>query len=151
MNTALLFDIDKTLTPPRLPINKRMVKIIERLTIPFHVAAGSHFDLLNLQFFKPMHEYGFRGQFDAFISNGAIHYHCDYSTIRGNSEFDIQDHIKLVSEFNILEHLGEEDYKTLIDTLSETLEFPQFQLPEPITVMGETIVDRVSMLNFSFI
>ncbi|MDQ1525332.1 MAG: hypothetical protein QOE47_3256, partial [Pyrinomonadaceae bacterium] len=79
MKTVLLLDIDNTLTPPRRPLNKEMADIVNRLNVPFHVAAGSHMKILQEQFFSPLYLFGFRQQFDAFLSNGAIHYHCDYS------------------------------------------------------------------------
>jgi HAD superfamily hydrolase (TIGR01484 family) len=140
MTTALLFDIDKTLTPPRLPITESMVKVLENLHKPFHVAAGSHLELLQKQFFEPLFEFGYRKQFDAFVSNGAIHYHCDYS-----NEMSIE----LVSKFDIREHLGEEDYSFLIDTLKHTLGDENFQLRAPVENLGETIAYRVSMVNYT--
>ena len=140
MTTALLFDIDKTLTPPRLPITESMVDVLKNLKIPFHVAAGSHLELLRKQFFEPLFGYGFRKQFDAFVSNGAIHYHCDYS-----KEMSIE----MVSKFDIREYLGKKDYSFLIETLKRTLEHEDFQLRPPVKNMGETIAYRVSMVNFT--
>jgi len=139
MNEALLFDIDKTLTPPRLPITEAMVHVLNTIKIPFHVAAGSHLDLLKRQFFDPLYEYGFRKGFDAFISNGAIHYRCDYS--EGQS-------IKEVSKFDIKEHLGQEAYHFLIETLERVLKIDRFKLPNQLKTLGETISYRVSMVNF---
>ena len=138
--TALLFDIDKTLTPPRLPITASMVKVLEDLDTPFHVAAGSHLELLQKQFFEPLFELGYRKQFDAFVSNGAIHYRCDYS-----NEMSIE----LVSKFDIREYLGEKDFSFLIDTLRHTLRDENFQLRPPVNNLGETIAYRVSMVNFT--
>jgi len=51
METVALFDIDNTITPPRQPITKQMVDILDRLSVPFSVAAGSHLSLLEKQFF----------------------------------------------------------------------------------------------------
>lgn len=138
MKTALALDIDSTLTPPRQPITGDMVEVLGRLNVPFYVAAGSHFSLLEGQFFKPMYEHGFRGKFDAFVSNGAVHYHCDYS-----KEMSIE----LVSEFNIRKYLGEGDYNHLMDLLSETLKMEEYRLPEDLTIVDNRIVDRVSMIN----
>lgn len=139
VKTALAFDIDNTLTPPRQPINKTMTDILKRLCVPFFVAAGSHLSLLQDQFFKPLYDFGFREQqFDAFLSNGAIRYHCDYS--KGMS-------IKLVSEFNIRDYLGETNYNLLLRKLSETLGMKEFQLPSSLKVLDGRIVDRVSMIN----
>ncbi|MBI4650793.1 hypothetical protein HY745_05805 [Candidatus Desantisbacteria bacterium] len=139
IQTAIMFDVDSTLTPPRQPITKSMVEILKKLKVPFHVVAGSHISLLNEQFFKPLYEFGFRGQFSAFISNGAIHYKCDYSNSMS---------ITLVSEFNIKKHLGDADYDFLSKVLKKTLELKKFQLPPSIKVIGERIADRISMVNF---
>jgi phosphomannomutase len=139
VKTALLFDIDNTLTPPRQPLQRSMVEILKRLVVPFHVAAGSHIQLLREQFFEPLHAFGFRGQFDAFISNGGIHYRCDYS--KGMS-------LEMVSAFDIRDHLGEANYDFLIKVLKKAQEMPEFQLPASFEVMGETTTYRGSMINF---
>lgn len=139
MNTALLLDIDNTLTPPRQPLLKEMGDVLRRLTVPFHVAAGSHLKILQEQFFQPLYEYGFRGQFEAFISLGGVHYHCDYS--RGPN-------IEVVSAFDIRAHLGEEDYDFLVKTLESTLGRDEFLLAPPLKVLGERITYRGSMVNF---
>lgn len=138
MKTALALDIDSTLTPPRQPITAQMSDILGRLNVPFYVAAGSHFSLLQGQFFKPLFDHGFRGRFDAFVSNGAVHYHCDYS--KGMS-------IDLISEFNIRKYLGENDYSHLMDVLSETLMMEEFRLPADLKIVDNRIVDRISMIN----
>lgn len=140
MTVALLFDIDSTLTPPRQPITKTMIEVLKLLTVPFHVAAGSHMALLEKQFFQPLYEFGFRGEFDAFISNGAIHYHADYS--QGRS-------LELISQFEIHKHLGEQDYQFLADMLVRTLDSPEFQIPPSLIVYGERIINRGSMINCS--
>ena len=136
--TALILDIDNTLTPPRRPLTEAMVHILDRLLVPFHVAAGSHLELLRGQFFEPLYRYGFRKQFEAFISLGGVHYRCDYSRGMG---------MEVVSTFDIREHLGEEDYGRLIRALEETLAHPQFRLPAPVRVVGETITCRGPMVN----
>ena len=137
--TALVLDIDNTLTPPRLPLTEPMAHILNQLLVPFHVAAGSHLELLRPQFFEPLYRYGFRKQFDAFISLGGLHYRCDYSEGMG---------MEVVSAFDIREHLGEEDYGRLVRVLEETLARPEFQLPAPVRVIGETITCRGPMVNF---
>lgn len=139
MKTVLLFDIDKTLTPPRLPITKDMVNILCNLLVPFHVVAGSHLNLLREQFFIPLFRYGFRKKFDASVSNGAISYLCDYSEEMS---------IKEVSRFDIHSHLGEPDYSFLIETLEKALESQKFKLPQSLKVVGETVTYRISMVNF---
>jgi hypothetical protein len=137
--TALILDVDNTITPPRRPLTEPMAHILDQLLVPFHVAAGSHLELLRGQFFEPLYAYGFRKQFDAFISLGGVHYRCDYSQGMG---------MEIVSSFDIREHLGEEDYGRLIRVLEETLGLPQFGLPASLRVIGETITCRGSMVNF---
>lgn len=139
MKKAVLLDIDNTLTLPRQQLNQQMAEILKHLSIPFHVAAGSDLPLLQDQFFEPLFRFGFRKRFDAFVSNGAIHYRCDYS--KGMS-------LELISEFNIRDHLGNEDYGFLIDVLTETLALQDFQILPPLKVIGERITYRGSMINF---
>lgn len=114
--------------------------MLRQLCAPFHVAAGSHLPLLQQQFFQPLYGYGFRGRFDAFVSNGAVHYRADYR--EGPA-------LQLISEFDIREYLGEPDYAFLIQVLSETLDLPEFQTHLPLQVAGERIVYRGSMVNAS--
>jgi phosphomannomutase len=139
MKTALLFDIDNTLTPPRQQLTPQMAEVIKRLRVPFHVAAGSHLEMLLGQFFEPLYGFGFRRAFDAFLSNGAIHYHCDFA-----GEMSIA----VVSEFNIREHLGEADYRSVVEALEATLARPEFVLPPRIKIIGDRVVFRNSMINF---
>ncbi len=138
MDPILVFDIDGTLTTPRQPINYEMTQVLNNLKVPFYVAAGSHFSLLENQFFNPLYHFGFRKKFDAFVSNGAIHYSCDYS---------FEKSIKLISEFNIRAHLGETDYSFLIGTLEKTLKMDKYLLPPDLNVIDNRIVDRSSMIN----
>ena len=140
MQTALLFDIDNTLTPPREPLLPEMAEVLNHLSAPFHVAAGSDLPLVKDQFLEPLFKFGFRGRFDAFLSNGAIHYRCDYTETMS---------VKVVSEFNIRRYLGEDDYAFLIAVLKQTLEDLEFQLPPNLKVLGERIIDRGSMINFA--
>lgn len=137
--TGLILDIDNTLTPPRQPLTQEMVQILSRLVLPFHVAAGSHIEILREQFFDPLYAYGFRGRFDAFLSLGGVHYRCDYSR-----EMDIA----VVSHFDLRESLGEDEYELLNRVLSETLDSPEYGLSHPLAVIGETITYRGSMVNF---
>ena len=140
MNTAVLLDIDGTITPPRQPIQEEMARLLCRLSVPFHVAAGSHLPLLQQQFFHPLFDFGFRGAFDAFVSNGAVHYRADYRE---------GPNLQLISEFDLRGYLGETDYAFLIQVLSETLDLPEFQTHLPLKVAGERIVYRGSMVNCS--
>lgn len=139
MKAAVMMDIDNTLTPPRQPLNETMAGVLKRLSVPFYVVAGSHFSLLQKQFFEPLYKFGFRKQFEAFVSNGAIHYRCDYSKKMS---------IELVSEFSIRDYLGNDDYNFLMDVLTKTMELQEFKILPPLKVLGETIVDRISMINF---
>lgn len=140
MKTALLLDIDNTITPPRQPLTEPMAKILENLNITFHLVAGTHLELLRDQFFEPLYTYGFRKQFDAFLSNGAVHYRCDYS-----KEMSIQ----VISTFNMRKYLGNIDYNFLIEILKKSLELDKFKLPSNLKVVGGTIIYRESMINFS--
>jgi len=133
-------DIDSTITPPRQPIQEEMVRFLCGLAVPFHVAAGSHLPLLQGQFFHPLYDFGFRGTFDAFVSNGAVHYRADYRE---------GPNLQLISAFDIRAHLGEANYAFLIQVLSETLDLPEFQTQLPLKIAGERIVYRGSMVNCS--
>jgi len=139
VKTILLFDIDATLTPPRQPINREMVDVLKKLNVPFAVAAGSHMELLQDQFFKPLFDLGFRGVFDAYVSNGPMQYHCDYTK---------EPSTELVYAFNIREHLGEEYYQDMISAFDEILKKEEFALPPEINILPEKITDRGSMINF---
>jgi len=116
------------------------VVLLRRLSVPFHVAAGSHLPLLRQQFFHPLYDFGFRGRFDAFVSNGAVHYRADYR--EGPA-------LQLISEFNLQNYLGETDYAFLIQVVAETLDLPEFQTDLPLEIAGERIVNRGSMVNAS--
>lgn len=137
MKQALLFDIDGTLTPPRMPLEPEMAHALGGLRVPFHVAAGSHLELVRGQFFEPLWRFGFRGELDAFLSNGATRYRCS-----------LADHcaIELADEFSFRGHLGEPGYARLLAALRDALE--RFPLPRDVTPLGNRVVDRVSMINF---
>ncbi len=139
MDLVLLLDIDGTLTPPRKPLRKEMAEALKRLVVPFHLAAGSDLPLVSGQFLEPLHKFGFEGEFDAFLSNGAARYRCTYS-----SELVLEK----LSEFNFRRHLGEDGYRFLVESLKATLERKEFQLPNSIQVIGSQIVDRGPMINF---
>ena len=138
MNTALLFDIDNTLTPPRQPLNEEMTEVLKRLSVPFHIVAGSHLKILLGQFFEPLYQYGFRKQFDAFINLGGVHYRCDYS--QGMS-------LEVISAFDMRGHLGDADFNFLMGVLQDTLALAEFALPPPLKILGETITYRGAMIN----
>jgi hydroxymethylpyrimidine pyrophosphatase-like HAD family hydrolase len=141
VKTAVLLDVDNTITPPRQPLNQQMAIVLECLNVPFYIVAGSHIGLLREQFFDPLYKFGFRKRFDAFISNGAMLYRCDYSKKQS---------IRLVSKFSLRKHLGKKSYDFLTRVLRTTMELAQFKLPDSVAVDRETIiVDRESMVNLS--
>jgi hydroxymethylpyrimidine pyrophosphatase-like HAD family hydrolase len=135
---ALLLDIDGTLTPPRQRLLPAMAAALRGLRVPFHVAAGSDLPLVGPQFLEPLWEAGFRGGFEAFVSNGAAHYRCDYAhelMITKQSEFDLR------------RHFGDEDFGRLLAAVEEVLDSPGFALTPPLAVIGERLVNRGGMLN----
>jgi phosphomannomutase len=138
MSLALLLDIDGTLTPPRQGLRREMAAALGRLSVPFHVAAGSDLPLVEPQFLAPLWDFGFRGGFEAFVSNGAAHYRCDYG-----------ERLAIVkrSEFDLRRHLGDSDFARLFATLESILGREEFQLPAPLAVIGQRIVDRHGMVN----
>lgn len=138
MKPTLLFDIDGTLTAPRIPLNAEMAGALKRLNVPWHVAAGSNLDLVTPQFLKPLWDFGCRRDFDAFVSNGSAHYRCPFST-----HFAIDE----VSVFDFEKHLGNEGFKRVIRELETILDSEHFRLPSSVAVLGEQIGNRGSMVN----
>jgi hydroxymethylpyrimidine pyrophosphatase-like HAD family hydrolase len=140
MNRAVVFDVDNTLTKAREALDQAMARRLSALGRPFALAAGSDRDLLMSQFFQPLHAHGFRGQFDAFLCNGALRYHC-----RCEEELEVS----LVGEFSLRNHLGEWPFGVLLQVLAELLEEPRFALPKDVSVVGERIIDRRGMINLA--
>lgn len=136
----LLMDIDGTLTPPRCTLNEEMAKAIISLNTPFSLAAGSDLPLVQSQLLEPLYNFGFRGKFDAFLCNGAMHYRCDYSKRLS---------VELIKDFDIRQHLGEEDHSRLIGTFAKMNMMPGFALPAPLRVIGDQITFRGSTINFA--
>jgi phosphomannomutase len=137
---AFVFDIDNTLTPPRRPLEKEMADTLRSMQLPFVLAAGSDLPLLEDQFFRPLHRFGYRGTFDAFVCNGATRYRCVY----GDGGFELE----LTDDFSLPEFLGA-DYARLVQILRRFLESAEFKLPTSLQVLGEQIVERGSMVNFA--
>lgn len=131
-------DIDGTLTPPREPLLKEMAVALGQLKVPFHVAAGSDLTLVESQFLRPLYEFGFRKDFEAFLTNGATHYHCPFA-----SRYVIE----VVDAFDFRRHLGDADFDLLVETLKGILAAPEFQLPPPLRVIGDQIIPRGAALN----
>jgi phosphomannomutase len=136
---VLLFDIDNTLTPPRRPLNAEMAEVLKQLKYQFHVAAGSHYGILESQFFRPLADFGFKRKFHAFINNGARH--CEFDYADGLS-------MKIISDFDFKSHLGEANYDFLIDVLKRAEQSPEFRIEPPLRIVGDTIGLRGSMINF---
>jgi phosphomannomutase len=138
--TALVFDVDNTLTPPRRPLLEDMASALTRLTVPFALAAGSDLNIVQDQFFTPLFGFGYRGSFDAYLCNGATRYHCDCTSVLK---------VELVEDFNIGDYLGPEARQRLYEVLETSLARPEFQLPPHLSVIGDRIVDRQSMVNLA--
>lgn len=137
--TALVFDVDNTLTPPRQPLAPAMADALQRLRLPFHLAAGSDLELVVQQVVQPLHERGFRGAFDAFVCNGSDRYRCCLGP-----DLDIQPRFR----FRLRSHLGDEVFHQLVRRVEEILREPEFDLEASgVQVVGERIIDRQSMIN----
>jgi hydroxymethylpyrimidine pyrophosphatase-like HAD family hydrolase len=137
---ALVLDVDNTLTPPRRPLEREMADVLGALTVPFCLDAGSDLPLVERQFLRPLHEFGFRGEIDAFLCNGARRYRCT---------FDGRLSVRLLRDFDLREHLGAAGFAELLAVLQRLLDDPEFRLPEPLTIIGERIVERGAMINFA--
>jgi hypothetical protein len=140
MTLAIVFDIDNTLTPPREALDRDMAQRLAALGPPFALAAGSDLGLLMSQFFEPLHAYGYRGEFDAFICNGASRYRC-----RSADRLSVTP----VDEFSLVDHLGAARFSVLLALLGELLESPAFALGAGMTVVGPRITDRQAMINIA--
>lgn len=138
MNTALLFDIDGTLTVPRLPLGREMADALNAVNIPWHVAAGSNLDLVIPQFLQPLWDFGCRRDFEAFVSNGSAHYSCPFS-----ERFSIDE----VLLFDFEKHVGTENFSRLLSELESVLNDSNYALPDTVSVIGEQIKNRGSMIN----
>jgi hydroxymethylpyrimidine pyrophosphatase-like HAD family hydrolase len=140
MSTALVFDIDNTLTPPRQTLEREMAEALVNLSVPFALAAGSDLGIVQGQFFDPLARFGYRGGFDAFLCNGATLYRCECD---GGAKVD------LVREFRFRDHLGAAAFPRLLGILESILEDSQYRLPDHVPVVGDRIIDRGSMVNFA--
>jgi hydroxymethylpyrimidine pyrophosphatase-like HAD family hydrolase len=140
MTTALVFDIDNTLTPPREALDREMAARLGALEPPFALAAGSDLELLMSQFFEPLHAYGYRGEFDAFICNGASRYRC-----RSGEQLRVEP----VDEFSLHAHLGTQRFATLRALLDGLWLDPAFAVPRSIPVVGPRVIDRQAMINIA--
>jgi hydroxymethylpyrimidine pyrophosphatase-like HAD family hydrolase len=139
--SAFVFDIDNTLTPPRRQLEREMADALRWLKVPFALAAGSDLPLLEHQFFGPLHSFGFRGIFDAFVCNGAARYRCAYD--------DLTFRCECIDDFSFEKELGKEAYAKLLCVLRQALDLDQFRLPSFLEVIGNQILERGSMVNFA--
>jgi hydroxymethylpyrimidine pyrophosphatase-like HAD family hydrolase len=137
--SAFAFDIDNTLTPPRQSLEREMADALRCLKVPFVLAAGSDLPLLEHQFFGPLHGFGFRGVFDAFVCNGATRYRCVYE--------DLQYRLECTDDFILEKELGKEKYARLLAVLRRSLDLDEFRLPSFLELIGDQIVERGSMIN----
>lgn len=137
---AIVFDIDNTLTPPREALDKDMAQRLSALGRPFALAAGSDRELLMSQFFEPLHAHGYRGEFDAFICNGASRYRCQSGAAL---------RVTAVDEFSLRGHLGANQFAELVGLLEELLADRRFALPANVPILGERIIDREAMINLA--
>ncbi len=141
MTLAIVFDIDNTLTPPREALDRDMAQRLAALGPPFALAAGSDLGLLMSQFFEPLHAYGYRGEFDAFICNGASRYRC-----RCTDRLSVT----AVDEFSLENHLGSQRFAALVALLEELLaDDPRFALSEDVDIVGPRLIDRQAMINIA--
>jgi hydroxymethylpyrimidine pyrophosphatase-like HAD family hydrolase len=137
---AIVFDIDNTLTPPREALDKDMAQRLSALGRPFALAAGSDRELLMSQFFEPLHAHGYRGEFDAFICNGASRYRCHSGDAL---------RVTAIDEFSLRGHLGASRFAALVSLLEELLADRRFALPANVPILGERIIDREAMINLA--
>lgn len=142
MREALLLDVDNTLTPPRRPLEAGMAEVLKALQVPFFLVAGSDLPLVREQFLEPLFAFGYRGRFDAFLCNGSTWYRCE---LAGSAD------VELVEQFSFERHLGAARLLRLKRTVERALDSEAFRLPSPLTVIGERIVDRGSMMNVAAI
>lgn len=118
-----------------------MIDALQRLQVPFHLAAGSDLPLVRQQLVEPLHEGGFRGRFDAFVCNGAQRYRCRMTDVA---------ELELIEGFDLPAHLGSDGFDELMRVLEAVLKSQGFSLDGAgVTVSGPQIVHRGSMLNFA--
>ena len=86
-----------------------------------------------------MHDFGYQGQYDAFVCNGASRYRCTY---------EIDDfRLEAVDDFVLRDYLGEGHHQRLLAVLRDILADTRFALPSSLGVRGEQIVERGSMIE----
>ena len=135
---AVVLDIDNTLTPPRRPLQEEMADTLKSLKVPFFLGASGDLRLVSEQFIEPLHEFGYRGTFEAFLCNGPTRYRCEISETVS---------VRMLRHFAMKEHLGAEKFARMMKIVQATLNREEFRLPPPMRVIGDLIIDRESMVN----
>ncbi len=140
-STALVFDIDDTLTEPRKQVEPEMTAILMALQQPFYLAAGSDLSIVQNQLLEPLHAQGFRGRFDGFLCNGAIRYRCDLTgaTLQ----------VECIRDFSFAGQIGADAMAQLLALIEETLVANQFPVDSGVEVIGDLIIDRGAMINIA--
>ena len=134
-----LFDMDGTLTPPRKKIERAVVQSLCKLSdngFDIGIVTGSDYDYV-MQQCDALFEIGGLGMnsVEIFPCNGTKHY-----TARDTPRY------KLVHTANMIDHIGQEDYSYLIETLlaNQIMISCKHQLP----YTGTFFQYRDSMLNW---
>jgi len=117
-----------------------MAIALKALTEHFVLAAGSDLPLVEGQFLQPLHDFGFRGELDAFLCNGASRYRCTFGDRLAT---------ECIDEFSLRAHLGDVAFQQLNELLRRALATPEFLLPPTVEIAGAQIIDRGSMLNLA--
>ena len=134
-----LFDMDGTLTPPRKKIEPAMIRALSKLVdtgVDIGIVTGSDHDYIMQQC---MDLFGMGGpdinHVDLFPCNGTKHY-----TSRGRSGYE------LIHTANMIDHIGQEDYNYLLQTLfaNQIMISCKHQIP----YTGTFFQYRDSMLNW---
>lgn len=133
-----VFDIDNTLTPPRLPLEKDMADLLGNTGIRFCVDGGSSIELVEGQLLEPLWRHGFRGQFDAFLCNGARRYRCVYGAERS---------VELIDDFSMRDALGDTGWQQFLDLIGQVLHGERFELAGKVPINGPQVTDRGAMIN----
>jgi hydroxymethylpyrimidine pyrophosphatase-like HAD family hydrolase len=115
-----------------------MAQILASLEVPFFLVAGSDLPLIKDQFLKPFYDFGFREIFDAFLCNGATRYRCNFTDTIS---------IKTVRDFDFHDYLGKDNLEFMLSIIKNALKMDEFQLPDPLVVLGKQIIFRHSMVN----
>jgi phosphomannomutase len=136
--SVVLFDMDGTLTEPRSSLDKDLVPLLEDLSdiAEIGIVTGSDFEYLKQQVGFLMERSKVRYKLHLLPCNGTKY----YSPPRTAS-----DNHTLRSQENMLEHLGQEKFKSLMGAILEVQEHIS-KLRIPLT--GHFVDYRGSMINW---